>query len=116
MVLELRLSYASGQFDTSFGLGDVSLKFTHVLDANPSRGLAYTAELPFYTVDRADLGAGQTVLELYGFYVKFLKNGSIFTPALVQTFGLGDEMRTLGATLSTQLQSIFIISRKPNTI
>jgi len=91
MALEFRLTYASGPVDTSFGLGDASLKFTHVLDVNAKRGIAYTAELSFNTADRADLGAGQTVLELSGFYAKFLKNGAIFAPALVQTFGLGDE-------------------------
>jgi len=31
------------------------------------------------------------VLELSGYYAKFLKDGSIIAPALVQTIGLGDE-------------------------
>lgn len=89
--LSINIPYASGPINDSFGLGDLSLTFTHVLDVNASRGYAYTAELSFDTADRPDLGGGQTVLELSGFYAKFLKGGSIIAPALVQTFGLGDE-------------------------
>lgn len=91
MSLEFRLAYASGPIDDSYGLGDLSLKFTHVLEVNASYGIAYTAKLSFDSADRPDLGAGQTVLELSGFYARFLKNGGIVAPALVQTFGLGDE-------------------------
>lgn len=91
MSLEFRLPYASGPIDSSYGLGDLSLKFTHVIDVNSSRGVAYTAKMSFDTADRPDLGAGQTVMELSGFYAKFLKNGGILAPALVQTVGLGDE-------------------------
>ncbi|SFL56628.1 hypothetical protein [Shimia aestuarii] len=89
--LSVTVPYASGPIDDSFGFGDVSLTFTHVLDVNSSRGYAYTAKLTFDTADRLDLGGGQTVLELSGFYAKFLKDGSIIAPALVQTIGLGDE-------------------------
>lgn len=89
--LSVTVPYASGLIDDSFGLGDVSLTFTHVLDVNASRGYAYTAKLKFDTADRPDLGSGQTVLELSGFYAKFLRDGSIIAPALVQTIGLGDE-------------------------
>ncbi len=91
MALELRLPYTSGPIDDSYGLGDMSLKFTHVPVVNPSFGIAYTAKLSFDTADRPDLGSGQTVLELSGFVAKFLEDGSIISPALVQTIGLGDE-------------------------
>lgn len=91
MSLELTLPYASGPTNDSYGLGDVSLKFTHIVSLNASRGIAYQAELFADTADRPDLGTGQTVLELSAFYAKFLSNGAIFAPAWVQTFGLGDE-------------------------
>jgi hypothetical protein len=91
MSLTFTLPYATGPIDGSYGLGDLNLKFVHVLDVNASRGIAYTVKLSFDTAERPDLGAGQTVLELSGFYAKFLKDGSIIAPALVQTFGLGDE-------------------------
>ncbi|MCV2874592.1 hypothetical protein OEZ71_20020 [Defluviimonas sp. WL0050] len=89
--LTFTLPYASGPVDDSFGLGDLNVKFIHVLAVNATRGIAYTAKLSFDSADRPDLGNGQTVLELSGFYAKFLEDGSIVAPSLVQTFGLGDE-------------------------
>ena len=91
MSLEVRLPYTSGPIDDSYGLGDASLTFIHVLEVNPKYGVAYKAKLSFDTADRPDLGFGQTVLELSGFYAKFFKDGSLVAPSLVQTFGLGDE-------------------------
>lgn len=91
MSLAFTLPYASGPVDDSFGLGDLNLKFVHVLNVTARDGIAYTAKLSFDSADRPDLGAGQTVLELSGFYARFLDNGSIVAPSLVQTVGLGDE-------------------------
>jgi len=85
---QLKVPYADSALDDDFGLGDVSLKFTHVVDVNASRGIAYTAELFLDTADRPDLGNGQEVLEFSAFYAKFLPGGNIFAPALVQTVGL----------------------------
>ncbi len=90
MSWQLTLPFATGVTDSDLGLGDIGLKFTHVVALNKSRGLAYTAEVTFDTAERPELGAGQTTLELSGFYAKFLNNGGIFAPALVQTIGLGD--------------------------
>ncbi len=85
----LTAPYAGSALDSDFGLGDVSLKFTHVVDVNASNGIAYTAELFLDTADRPDLGNGQEVLELSAFYAKFFPGGTIVAPALVQTAGLG---------------------------
>lgn len=85
---QLTVPYADSALDDDFGLGDVSLKFVHVVDVNASRGIAYTAELFVDTADRPDLGNGQEVLEFSAFYAKFLPGGNIFAPALVQTVGL----------------------------
>jgi hypothetical protein len=84
------LPYGSGVTDSDFALGDASIKFVHVVDLNPQRGLAYTAEVYFDTAGRDELGTGQTVLELSAFYAKFLKSGAIFAPALVQRVNLSD--------------------------
>ena len=54
--LTLTTPYADSALDSDFGLGDISLKFTHVVDVNASRGIAYTAELFLDTADRPDLG------------------------------------------------------------
>lgn len=88
MALELTLPYANGALNSSYGLGDVSLKFVHVVDVNAKRGLAYTAEYFADTADRPGLGNGQDVLELSAFYASFQENGGIFAPAWVQTIGL----------------------------
>ena len=88
MALELTLPYANGALNSSYGLGDVSLKFLHVVDVNAKRGIAYSVEYFADTADRPGLGNGQDVLELSAFYAMFHKNGGIFAPAWVQTVGL----------------------------
>jgi len=89
MALSVNLPVASGVADSSFGFGDASLKFTHVVDLNRSRGIAYTAEFVFDTADRDELGAGHTWLKASGFYAMFLPGG-ILAPALVQAISVGD--------------------------
>lgn len=84
----LTTPYTDSALDSDHGLGDVSLKFTHVVDVNPNNGFAYTAELFMDTADRPDLGNGQEVLEVSAFYAKFFPEGSLVAPALVQTVGL----------------------------
>ncbi|SLN59496.1 hypothetical protein ROG8370_02742 [Roseovarius gaetbuli] len=85
---QVTVPYADSALNDDFGLGDVSLKFVHVVDVNASRGIAYTAEVFLDTADRPDLGNGQEVLEFSAFYAKFLPGGNIFAPAWVQTVGL----------------------------
>ena len=85
--LQVTLPYASGVLDNSYALGDVGLKFVHVVDVNERRGFAYTAELLLNSADRPELGRGQTVAKVSGFYARFLPNGSIFAPALVHESG-----------------------------
>ena len=90
MSLGINVPFASGVIDSDYGLGDMSLKFTHVASLNRQRGLAYTMELIFDTAARNELGTGQTVIKASGFYAKFLKNGAIFAPALVEQLSLSD--------------------------
>lgn len=88
MSLGFNLPYASGYSDDSFGFGDASIKFTHVPFVNQSHGFAYTAEIFFDTASRDELGYGLTVLKASAYYAKFLKNGAIIAPALVQVNNL----------------------------
>lgn len=85
------LRFASGPIDQDIGLGDFSAKFTHVPIVTPEYGVAYTVELLLDTADRPELGSGQTNVKMSAFYAKFLEDGSIFAPAVVHLFGLGDE-------------------------
>jgi hypothetical protein len=75
----------------SFGLGDVSLKGTHVAELNRTYALVFTGELAFDTAARTELGTGQNVLKPAIIYAKFLKDGSIFAPAMVHSVSLWGE-------------------------
>jgi len=88
--LGLRAPIAQSVVDKSFDIGDVSILFTHVVSVNRQRGLAYTLEFFTNTAARPDIGFGEPVLKASGFYVNFLKDGSILAPALVQQMGFGD--------------------------
>ena len=78
MSLAVKLPIASGVQNSDCGIGDASVSFTHIASLNQHRGLMYQTELIFDTADRLELGFGQTVLKLTGFYAKFLKNGAAF--------------------------------------
>ncbi len=91
MAFEFTLPYADGAFDSSYDIGDLSLKFIHVVDVNATRGIAYTAEYFFDTAGRPELGYGEDVLEMSAFYAFFQPGGNIFAPAVVQTIGLEGE-------------------------
>lgn len=102
MSLAAKLPYASGVIDDDFDFGDASLTFTHVASLNQQRGIAYSAEVIFDTAERPELGTGQTVLKFSAFYAKFLQNGAIFAPAIVQQNNLsssGSRARINNTTL-----------------
>jgi hypothetical protein len=78
----------------SFGLGDVSLKATHVAELNRVYALVVTGELVFDTADRTELGTGKNVFKPAIIFAKFLKDGSIFAPAVVHSIRVwGDDRR-----------------------
>lgn len=58
MSLGLTVPYASGVMESDYSLGDVSVKFTHVVDLNRERGLVYTAEV-FFLIPQAVMNSGQ---------------------------------------------------------
>lgn len=113
MAIDLKVTYLNGPFEKGYDFGDLSLKFTHVLDVNKSRGIAYTAELFFDTANRSDLGNGQTVLEMSAFYAKFLDGGSIIAPAWVQTVGL-EGKGTNGTRINTSTIDFYYVPKLPN--
>ncbi len=108
MSLGVTVPYASGPVDERFGFGDLSVKFTHVPVVTRTWGLAYAAELTFDTAVRPDLGAGQTSAKLSGFYARFLENGDIFAPAVVQQVTLGDPDRGRARINTTTLDFYYV--------
>jgi hypothetical protein len=80
--------FANSPFDSAMDVGDISITFVDVFYLTEQNGAAYTAELFLDTANRSDNGYGQFALETSVFYAFFLKNGGIFAPAWVQTFGL----------------------------
>lgn len=89
MSIGITVPYASGALDGDYGLGDFSVKFTHVPIVTSTYGVAYTAEVFFDTASRRELGNGHEVGKFSGFYVNFLRSG-IIAPALVQEVSLGE--------------------------
>ena len=108
MALGVTLPFASGPVDKSFGLGDVAVKFTHVPVVTKTWGLAYSAELVTDTAVRADLGSGQTSAKVSGFYARFLENGDILAPAVVQQVTLGDPDRGRSRINTTTLDFYYV--------
>lgn len=113
MSLEVTVPFAHGPLDQDLDFGDVSFKFIHVPIVTPSYGAAYTLELFLDTAARAELGGGQTYVEASAFYARFLDGGSIFAPAVVHQFGLGDE--DFGRTKKSQTTiDFYYVPKLPN--
>jgi len=91
--LKLRLPVSANDTtaDHDYGLGDISLKYTNVLERNAAYGLVFSVELLFNTAARPALGAGINVLKLTGVYAHFLEGGAIFAPALVHSIATGGD-------------------------
>jgi hypothetical protein len=80
--------------DSSYGLGDVSAKVSHVASVSKTHGIVLGAEMIFDTASRPELGTGKTVFKPSFIYAFFLEDGHIFAPALVQSVSIaGDENR-----------------------
>lgn len=80
--------------DSSYGLGDVSAKVSHVASVTRTHGIVVGAEMIFNTASRPELGTGKTVFKPSFIYAFFLKGGHIFAPALVHSVSIaGDENR-----------------------
>jgi hypothetical protein len=80
--------------------GDVGFKVTHVFSVAETHAWAGSAEVLINSADQG-LGYGQNAMKLQAFYVRFLKDGSIFAPTLVQTFGLENNPDVADLNLTT---------------
>jgi hypothetical protein len=83
-------------FDSDdYDLGDASLELSHVFGLTKQHAFVLKGEMIFDTTNRPELGLGQNVLKGTFIYAKFLQDGSIFAPALVQSNSLwGEDDRT----------------------
>ncbi len=75
-------------------LGDFSLQLAHVFGLTKEHGFVAQGELSFDTAQRPELGTGKNSFKGTLIYARFLKDGSIFAPAFVQTNSFsGDKSR-----------------------
>lgn len=81
--------------DESYDIGDASVQLQHVFGLTQKHAFVIQGEMVFDTASRPELGTGKNVFKGTLIYAKFLKGGSIFAPAIVQSNSLwGDESRT----------------------
>ncbi len=71
--------------DDSLGLGDISLRVTHLLSVTPDHGVVLQGEIFADTAERPELGYGSAAVKATVIYAKFLESGAIFAPALAHT-------------------------------
>lgn len=81
--------------DSTYALGDVSLRLTHIAAVTPKYGNVFQAEIYADSAERPELGYGNTALKLTFIHARFLSNGAIFAPSLGHTQNIGgsDQIR-----------------------
>jgi len=78
----------------NYDVGDFSLKLNHVYTLTRQYAIVLAGEMTFDTAQRAELGTGKNVFKGSFIYAKFLANGAIFAPAVVQSNSVwGDNAR-----------------------
>jgi hypothetical protein len=78
----------------SYGVGDVSVQIAHVFGLTKEHGFVAQGELFLNTAQRPELGTGKNAFKGTLIYARFLEDGSIFAPALVQNNSFsGDKSR-----------------------
>lgn len=87
--------------DDGYGLGDVSVKYTRVFGVTAKHGFVFTTEAFLDTADRPELGTGKYVIKPTIIYARFLKNGDIFAPALVQSLSVAGRSRRADVNATT---------------
>lgn len=88
------VTYVDALGNDGYDIGDASLEISHVFGLTKEHAFVAKGELVFDTAGRPELGTGQNVFKGSFIYAKFLQNGSIFAPALVQSNSLwGDVNR-----------------------
>jgi hypothetical protein len=76
--------------ESGYGIGDFSLKFSHLPVLTQKYGILLTLEAIFDTADAADKGFGSNVLKPGITYARFLPGGSLFAPTIQHAFTVGD--------------------------
>ncbi len=89
--LKLPINSVDALGDSSYGLGDVSAKVSHVASVTKTRGIVLGAEMIFNTASRPELGLGKTVFKPSFIYALFLKGGHIFAPSLVHNVSIAGD-------------------------
>jgi hypothetical protein len=87
--------------DDDYDIGDFSVEVAHVFGLNQRGAWVAKGEMVFDTAARPELGTGQNVLKGTLIYAKFLKGGSIFAPAVVQSNSLWGEDDRADVNLTT---------------
>jgi hypothetical protein len=89
------VSRVTGIGNDGFAVGDASIQLGHVFGLSKAGAFVARGELIFNTAERPSLGTGKNVLKGTLIWAKFLSDGSIFAPAVVQSNSIGgDAART----------------------
>jgi hypothetical protein len=70
-------------------IGDAAIKLNHVYTMTNDYAVVLAAETAFATAQRTELGTGKNVLKLTAIYARFLEDGAILAPSIVQSNSIG---------------------------
>lgn len=87
--------------DAGFGVGDVGLKLTRIVERNRSYGIVAALEVIAPTAGKDFLGGGKWVAKPSFTYAIFLKGGHIFAPTLVHSWSFAGDSDRADVNLST---------------
>ncbi|MCY3001196.1 MAG: hypothetical protein NTV21_05275 [Planctomycetota bacterium] len=92
-----------------YGLGDASLQVGHVFGLTREGGFVAQGEMVFDTASRDELGTGKNVARGTFIAARFLDNGAILAPSLVQSVSLwGDGGR---ADVNTTTMDVYYVPK-----
>ncbi len=66
-------------------IGDAAIKISHVHTMTDDYAVVLAAEAAFDTAQRSELGTGKNVIKLTGIYARFLQDGAILAPSILQS-------------------------------
>lgn len=70
-------------------IGDAAIKLNHVYTMTNDYAVVLAAETAFATAQREELGTGKNVLKLTAIYARFLEDGAILAPSILQSNSVG---------------------------
>ncbi len=86
--LRVPITAVSSAGNDRLAMGDIGARFNWIPEVNRRYGIVVQAEMIFDTAARAELGTGKNVFKGTFIYARFLRDGSIFAPALVHSESL----------------------------